>query len=224
MVLPKYVYFLPFFFSVSAFILACFVGASCHYLQFTSIDAVSNTVSGESKPISLQFGYWYYQSWVVANSTVTEGSCDIYPQSINIDKNWKAARVFNLIAIIIGASVLLLDMFQGCMSTKRNRSFRTGAVGYLICCISSGLSLIILHSNMCKNNSLIEQLNQLEPIVQFEEKCSISQGGKGTIAATVLWFFAAVGTALLHPVHKKQEQNEHDGLDEPLFNDNGSVI
>ncbi|KAL7540069.1 hypothetical protein ACHAXR_009851, partial [Thalassiosira sp. AJA248-18] len=227
----KYLYCIAPIFSIAAFTLA-FVGTSCHYLQFTSsIETVNNLDSGENEPVSLHFGYWYYQSWQVApNSTaVIEESCHLYPSSITIDNNWKAARGFNLIAIIIGGSLILLDIFQGCLSTKRNRSLRMVAIGYLICCISSGFSLLLLDSNVCKNNTLIEELNQLLPnAAQFQETCSISKGGKSTIASTVMWFVAAVGTALLHPVHKKLEEERNavhdDGLDEPLFIDDINIL
>lgn len=227
MVLPKYLYCLPFFFSISAFTLL-FVGTTCDYLQFTSTNAVSDPNSGESEPVSIHFGIWYYQTWKVnMNTTEIQGeSCNLYPSTINVDKNWRAAGAFSLIAIIVGGSIILLDVFQGCLSTKQDKSFRTGVVMYVICCISSAFTLLLLGSNVCKHNTLIQQLNEsLYPAVQFQDTCSISQGGKSAIASTVLWLAAAVGTALLHPVFTKPEpKNDDEGLDEPLFNDNSNVI
>lgn len=158
--LPKYLYCIPFFLAATAFVLA-FVGTSCHYINFT--DAGTGT--------DLHFGYWYYQSWSVSNSTTSNStntdsveeiqgeSCKLYPSNVNVDSSWQAARVFNLIVIILGGSVLLLDMFQGCMSTKRNVSFRLGSIGYFICSICAAFSLLLLDSNVCKNNTLIEELN-----------------------------------------------------------------
>lgn len=230
--IPKYVYCIPAFLSLAAFVLACVGTKTCHFLQFAS-SAVgsSDPVSGEIEPVSLQFGYWYYQSYEVAttndnnSTTIVEGSCDIYPPSMNIDNNWKAARGFNLVAIILGGSLLMLDIFQGCLSTKQKRSFRTGAVGYFVCFLCGGLSLLILDSNVCKDNILIEELNSKVPMLQFQETCSISTGGKTTIAATVMWFVASVGTALLHPAQRKDERRgEDDGLDEPLFDDGPSIV
>lgn len=214
--LPKYVYCLPFFCSVIAFTLL-FVGTGCHFVQFTTDDESAN----------IQFGLWYYESWTLdeSTSTVAVGSCDLYPAdgTVNIDNNWQAARVFSLIAIILGGSVLLLDMFQGCMSTKKRTSFRTGAVGYFVCFLSAALSFVFLASNVCKDNGVIEHLNQALTGAQFDEKCSISKGGKSTIAATVLFFAASVGTALLHPAPKKERKSD-DGLDEPLFNDESNIL
>lgn len=234
-------YCIPAFLSLAAFVLACVGANTCHFLQFaassssSAVVASSDPVSGEIEPVvSLQFGYWYYQSYEVAtsndnNSTtgIVEGSCDIYPPSMNVDNNWKAARGFNLVAIILGGSLLMLDIFQGCLSTKQKRSFRTGAVGYFVCFLCAGLSLLILDSNVCKDNILIEELNGKVPMLQFQETCSISTGAKTTIAATVMWFVASVGTALLHPAQRKNEERRDendDGLDEPLFDDGPSIV
>ena len=124
----------------------------------------------------------------------------------------------------------MLDCFQGCMSTKRNVSFRTGSIGYLVCTLCAGLSFIILDSNLCKNNMLIEKLsNTTLGRMAFSDTCSLSQGGKSTIASTVLFFIAAVGNCLLHPAQVKKEEHESmkqggDGLDEPLFTEESSVL
>ncbi len=162
---------------------------------------------------------------VADNSTVVGGSCEVYPASISIDKKWKAARGFNLIAIILGGSVIMLDVLQGCMSTKKNEPFRLGSFLHGVCCVCSLFSLLLLDSDLCKDNTLIELLNESNKMIHFHETCSISQGGKSTIAAGVLWFAAAVGTVLLHPSNKMQHQNTvDDGLDEPLFDENNNIL
>ena len=218
-----------FFYALSALTLA-FVGTACHFVEFASTEAMTNIETGESESIALHFGYWYYQSW--GNSTnstsIGQDNCSLYPQTISLDDTMKTGRAFNLIAIIIGGSLVMIDVFNGCLSTKRNKSFKTGAIGYLVCCISSGLSLLILSSNVCKNNALIKELNELLPVAQFAETCSISKGAKSTIAATVLWFVAAVGAIVLHPLHTKSKNEttrvvDDGGLDEPLFADDESV-
>lgn len=224
MTVPKYVYCFPAFFSLAAFVLAC-VGIACDFLSFKSTEhSVIDPTTGKTEPVSLKFGLWYYQSYEVEDSTVTEGSCNVYPSSMEIDNVWHAARSFNLIAVILGGSILMLDIFQGCLSTKPNRSFRTGAVMYSICSLCAGLSLILLNSNACKNNILIQELNQKVPELHMQETCSISKGAKCTIAATVLWFVTAVSACYLHPIQKKEQQrDESDGLDEPLFNEENTI-
>ena len=102
------------------------------------------------------------------------------------------------------------------MSTKRQVSFRTGAIGYLLSCLFAGLSLIVLDSNLCKSNTIVNALANTDVggMGSLQETCSMSQGGKSTIASTVLFFVAAVGTGLLHPAQQKKDAD--DGLDEPL--------
>ena len=118
----------------------------------------------------------------------------------------------------------MLDCFQGCMSTKRHVSFRTGAIGYLLCCLFAGLSLIVLDSNLCKSNTIIDALaNTVGGTESLQETCSMSQGAKSTIASTVLFFVAAVGTGLLHPAQKKKDEDD-DGLDEPLVNEETTSV
>lgn len=246
MVLPTYLYYLPFLFSLSAFALAWF-GTTCHFLQFQSTTPISNPIYGqENEKITIQFGYWYYQSWTpIENNKYNDSDynwntgpdlegCDMYPSSISADNFWLAARGLNLTVIILGGAIMMLDVFQGCRSARRTVTMQTGAVGYLVCCVASAFSLLMLNSSLCKDNSLIGELNsQLATasaaggeggLVQFEETCSISTGGKSTIAATVLWFVAAVVMAALHPFHKKTERGVSEGLDEPLFGANSSTI
>lgn len=119
----------------------------------------------------------------------------------------------------------MLDLLQGCMSTKKNELFRLGSFRCGVCCVCSLCSsLPLLDSDSCKDNTLIEQLKERNTMIQFHGTCSISQGGKSTVAAGVLWFAAAVGTALLHPSDKMQQQNTgDDSLDEPLFDENNSI-
>jgi len=216
---------IPFFCALSAFVLL-FVGTYCSFVSFESLDS----------DLVLNFGFWSYKSWSLVDTNndgtidISLDNCVLYPNDLNIDKNWKASRTFNLIAIIIGGSILMLDCFQGCMSTKRNVSFRTGSIGYLVCTLCAGLSFIILDSNLCKNNMLITKSNTAG--MDFSDTCSLSQGGKSTIASTVLFFIAAVGNCLLHPAQVKKEElesvkqggGEGDGLDEPLFTEESSVL
>lgn len=114
----------------------------------------------------------------------------------------ESAHGFNLIEIMLGGSAIMLDLLQGCMPTKKNELFRLGSFRCGVCCVCSLCSLPLLDSDLCKDNTLIEQLKERNTMIQFHGTCSISQGGKSTVAAGVMWFAAAVGTALLHPSNK----------------------
>lgn len=216
-------FWLPFLFSLSAIGLL-FVGTTCHFLKFTSTDDVGNPVTGESGPVSLQFGLWYYQSWKLddnstspVNSTVVVENCALYPPSVTVDGPWGAARGLFLTAIVLGGSLVMLDAFQGCVSTRRNKMLQFGAAGYLVCCIVTGLSLLVLDSGLCTNNALVERANRSNDAIQFGETCGLSTGAKSTIASTALWFAAAAVTRLLHPPGDEGRGGDEEGLRRPLF-------
>ena len=55
-----------------------------------------------------------------------------------------------------------------------------------------GLAFLVMSSNAC-NNNVIEDLEALTPFdLQVEDTCNMNAGAKCTIAATVLWFCAAI--------------------------------
>ena len=216
-------YALPGVFAFVAFLLG-FGGTSCSFLQFSSTsDAAVTDANPTGEPLTIHFGFWYYQSWQISNSTnsIIEESCDHYPDSINIDKNWKAARIFSVITLTIGASLLLLNVIVGCLSSKKNFYTPTGW-GYLLCCVTQGFGLLLLDSNVCKNNALIQELEQSFPHIQFDDTCSMSRGAKCTIAATVLWFVAGVIFVKVHPSGGKDRKNNAGAtldLDSPLYDE-----
>ena len=56
-----------------------------------------------------------------------------------------------------------------------------------------GLAFLVMSSNACRN-TLIQDLDEITPLfdIQVEETCAMVAGAKCTIAATVLWFCAAI--------------------------------
>mmetsp|Transcript_38579 Transcript_38579/g.92323 ORF Transcript_38579/g.92323 Transcript_38579/m.92323 type:complete len:223 (+) Transcript_38579:262-930(+) len=212
--LPKYIFCLCFTMSLCAFGLL-FVGPPCQFLKFTSTPG----------DVSLNFGLYNFQGFQAGDSNSTSAAaytdhCQLYPDTVHVDGTWKAARVFNGIAIILGGSILMIDIFSGCLSMKRGKSFMLGVVIYAICCLCTGLSFMVLNSALCKNNSVVEEINEAGGI-QFGDSCKISMGGKSTIASCVLYFTCAIATLLIHP-RKSEEKSSAAGLDEPFFNQDGT--
>ena len=223
--LPKYVFCLSFTMSLCAFGLL-FVGPPCQFLKFTSLTPVTDPSTGESEYVSLKFGLYNFQGFQAGDSNSTSAvsaytdHCQLYPDTVHVDGTWKAARVFNGIAIILGGSILMIDVFSGCLSMKRRESFMLGVVLYAICFLCTGLSFMVLNSELCDNNSVVEEINEAGGI-QFGDKCKISQGGKATIASCVLYFTCAIATFLIHP-RKSEEKSTGAGLEEPFFNQDGT--
>jgi len=247
--LPKYVYCLPGLFGLLAFLLG-FGGTSCHFLKFTTVDPLHRPdtaadVDEPGEPFTLQFGYWYYQSWQIINATkyapnefnatdnnddenntavesILRESCDYYPSDIHVDNYWKAARIFSVTTFVIGGSILLLNVMMECLSS-RGKFYRPTGIGYLVSCLTQGLCLLLLNSDLCKNNQQIHSLEEdIGPALRFGDTCALSTGANCTIAATVFWFLAGVAFAKVHP---REEGGDGSGgerrhgidLDQPLY-------
>jgi hypothetical protein len=176
---------------------------------------LSISTTDAATPFSINFGLWYHQavSSTADGGIIASSTCTLYPPDQPVDSAWIAARVFNLIAIILGAAILVFDGCSGCISTNPKKAFRGGALGYLMVAFSSGMSLILLNTNICSSNhnSTLAKLN-----VDFSS-CVVSTGGKSAIVSIVFWLAAAVGTALLHPSHRLMRKVNDNGLDEPLI-------
>ena len=202
----KYVYRLPTAAAVVALGLCLLGTQSCNFLSISSTDPTN--------PFSLDFGLWYHQAVnVTSDGTVASSTCTLYPSDQEVDSTWAAARVFNLLAIIIGATTLSLVGCPGCISKNPEKRLRGGSLGYLIASFCSGMSLILLNTNICSSgrNSTLGLLNDMS-----FSSCVISMGGDSAIASCVLWVVAAGGMALLFPSSRFWPARNKNGLDEPL--------
>jgi len=91
-------------------------------------------------------------------------------------------------------------------SPNRNRLYSSGGINYLLVCLFSGLSFVLLNSNVCSN-----------------EDCSMSKGAKLMISSTSLWFAAGVNVMILYPPCKKrrriqdEEHNIGESIRDPLL-------
>jgi hypothetical protein len=171
----------------AAWFLSLFGGVYCKFL--------SSTVSISDEPFKINFGLWYYQGYAVvsdANQTIVYELCRSYPDEVYIDAKWKSARAFSTLAIILGGFVTLWALVATCSPPSKS-AFRVGGLVFLLCCFFQGLALLVLNSSAC-NNTLIEDLQAITPRVdiQSEDTCAMTAGAKCTIAATVLWFCAAI--------------------------------
>lgn len=72
--------------------------------------------------------------------------CEPYPYDLSPpDTTFKVGRTFNLLAMILGASFIFMDILTGCASTNQKKSVRqSSGLGYIVVTLCSGLSLLIL--------------------------------------------------------------------------------
>mmetsp|Transcript_22324 Transcript_22324/g.46932 ORF Transcript_22324/g.46932 Transcript_22324/m.46932 type:complete len:249 (-) Transcript_22324:302-1048(-) len=192
----------PAIFAAVAFTLSWFAGIWCHFVQFTSTSGTSST-----SPITVNFGIWYYQGYQVVDSpvqgTVVLQTCNQYPSGTNIDAAWRSARAFSTMTLIIGGIVTFFALLSGFLYPS-STSYKSGGLAFLLCCLFQGLSLLLLDSNACNYNEMIDDLeksfNDSNSIhLDFEETCSLGPGAKCAIASTVFWFVAGVAALKVEP-------------------------
>ena len=91
----------------------------------------------------------------------------------------------------------------------------------MIAALFQGLSLLLLNSALCNDNTLIAKLqedaaNLGNSGLEFSDSCSISTGANCTIAAMVFWVVAAI-TSRQGVVTEKLEEERSNAATEPLI-------
>lgn len=201
--------------AATAFLLCWSAEFGCSFISFTS-------KTGFANPVTVQFGIWSYQFWTIATSvggSVIFETCHRYPSSVNVDGNWKAARAFSTMALLVGGIFLFANLISACLSPSRKTS-RAEAPAFLVAFFFQGMSLLLLKSALCQDNSLIRQLQKDAGIlgnngVEFQDTCSLSTGANCTIAAIVFWFLAAIASSIGVKTEKKEEADS--AMTEPLI-------
>ena len=210
--------FLSSIFAAVAFFLSWSSAFSCNYVQFTTI---------QDSALSLGFGMWSHNWYAISKSlggSVIFQFCIGYG-SIAIDSAMKSARVFSILALVLGGTFFFYNLISGCVypSNKRTNNTRCEGIAYLLTCLFQGLSLLLLNSpTVCTNNPLITQLqSEVEEAknieIDFNETCTISTGARCCIAAIVFWFLAAVTSCQATSVGRKEEERSEKNLTDPLI-------
>lgn len=149
-------------------------------------------------------------------------ACHQYPDYIDLDSTWKAARVFSMLTLVFALFVVFLNMLQSCASDPAKTKTRwLEAPMLLLTALFQGLSLLLLSSSACSNNQMVHELSNVEsPMrdIDFQDTCSISTGSKVFISATVFYFLSACHAYFGFKAEKKERELEIEaGLVEPLM-------
>ena len=95
-----------------------------------------------------------------------------------------------------------------------------GSTSVLPRALFQGLSLLVLNSVLCNNNTLVAQLEEeaanLGNSLVFSDTCSISTGANCAIAAMIFWLVSAV-TSRMSVVAEKREEDGSSAGTEPLI-------
>ncbi len=189
-----------------AFIITLFGASYCNFLTF------SQSIEGVEDPYVLHYGVWWYRGWAAVSTT--EGNylletCFAYDENTVIDSKWKSARAFSTMALIIGGAASTWSLCAGCLQPSKKMFQMTGML-YMVCCFFTGMTLLMLESNACKNNEDVAAFEKAFPRlgINFQDSCSMGAGAKTTISANVLWFVAAIASCKSEPL-----QDGPDGRD-----------
>ncbi|KAL3790153.1 hypothetical protein HJC23_009590 [Cyclotella cryptica] len=204
----------------AAFILNWYSTVACNFISV----ALTYGSSSDPSSVSLHFGIWNYQSWTVVSSssgTVVFQGCWRYPDYVEVDPEWKAAKAFSVMALVFGLALMLAVLFSACSGKGAKQVTPASGVGFFICSLFSGLSLLLLGSDLCKENVLSEGLESMYPNSNMSvASCGISAGAKCSISATILWFLAGVSSCRAYKVEVESVQDElTGGPTTPLVND-----
>eukprot|EP00804_Cyclotella_cryptica_P024263 CCRYP_012543-RA/>CCRYP_012543-RA protein AED:0.32 eAED:0.32 QI:243/1/1/1/1/1/3/1091/255 len=206
-----------------AFILSGFGGVYCKFLSHIS-------TGGLEQPITINSGIWYYQGYAIVNTTV-QGTvvletCNNYPDNVYIDPKWKSARAFATMALIIGGCVTFWGLLAGCLYPNK-AAYKLGGILMMLCCLFQGLTFLFLDSEACHNNSLTAALEQEISLINltFEDSCVLAAGGKCAIAATILWFLAALSAFKVDPPKRSPVTTQtHDVTYTKTTNPDGTTV
>ena len=118
----------------TAFLFSMFAGIYCKFISHVSTD----DSSGES--VALNSGIWYYQGYSIVNTTfqgtVILETCINYPEGTYFDSQWKSAKAFSAMALIIGGIVAFWGLFAQCIYPNK-RMYQRGGILLLLCCLVS---------------------------------------------------------------------------------------
>jgi hypothetical protein len=199
------------FIAICALTITLFGATYCNFLTFTSNETV--TVQGVTDAVTLEYGIWWFRGW--SSYATSEGevyvfeTCYKYPEVTVYDANWKSAKAFNTMAMIIGCIVAILTLAAGCVHHSK-KMFQIFGMLYMVCCLFTGLSLLLLSSNACNNNLNVALFERAFPLLDltFPDTCTMGVGAKTTISATVLWFVAAIAVCMSGPTPRSDGDNE----------------
>uniref|UniRef100_A0A7S2XLM7 MARVEL domain-containing protein n=1 Tax=Attheya septentrionalis TaxID=420275 RepID=A0A7S2XLM7_9STRA len=172
-------------FVTTSVILSFLANISCSAVSFYSPELSGGT--------TLDFGVYVRRStvaWVWGGNFYVDKRCINYDgDDMNPDAKWKTAKAFTIFALVFGS---LLP----CVSCFMPNLYKPIGACMLLVCLFQGLTMLILDSNLCKNNSVINDINNEIPDIAADERfpteCSRDWGFNSNIACVVFWFVTAM--------------------------------
>lgn len=145
-------------------------------------------------------------------------SCHSYPDTVELDGAWKAARAFDIITFILAIFSVIVVCLETCTTNPRTATTHAwSAPLLLLTALCEGLTLLMFSSKACSSDILLELGDVPLRNVSFGDTCSMSTAAKLTISSTVFWAAGGVTSFFAHRAEKAEIQEEAEyGLREPL--------
>jgi hypothetical protein len=139
--------------------------------------------------VFMRRGFIGWSDWDSGLYIITKTCVKYDGDDTDPDAKWNTAKAFAIIAIVLGT---LLP----CVSCFMPKFEKPIGACLLLVCLFQGLSLLILESNLCKNNKLINSWNAIIPD-EFEDRrfpteCSRDWGYNCNIASVIFWFISGM--------------------------------
>lgn len=174
MIQKEFYFFIPTLLSTISF---CIFASGAYWCDFISINVEVPEVGNNG------WGLWSYERNDV---------CYYYNDFV-VDSNIIYARGFTVMSQIIGGTCLLLMYYSAFNPLPTSVWLSIGVAQSFFCCIFSGLSLQIFHSNICADLAFDEYIG-------MNLGCGYNRGARCAIAASVMYLLTGMFILLVPPV------------------------
>lgn len=205
--------------STIALLFSCLANFWCHNYRYNSArPAVKD----------LQVGLWYYTGIRQSGNQifgdkgeddeelfVNSHKCSAYSPGVNMDGFWMAARVFSIIATILGFIFMIMLWLTPWAYRLRPTSWRTTGITMMIFMpLIQGLTFLFWRSDQCKNRSQLddvneegEEANDVNFLTTYPGSCNWNQGSTLNVVGIILWFLTGLFMALTHPPRRHHKEH-----------------
>ncbi|GAX11394.1 hypothetical protein FisN_22Lh068 [Fistulifera solaris] len=171
--------FFPILLAVAAFGCSALFTFYCESVQIKPM----NDSSLPTVEFSLFTEKQYYVEEFPNNNYRTKVGC-FYHDDLNYDAEWKTARAFGCLTLLIGGFAILAAIFGSLCHRLSQTSWNQLAGLYMVILpLFQGLTFFMLRSELCSNNS---------PIFREGDygSCQWNSGATANVFGIVLWFLA----------------------------------
>jgi hypothetical protein len=184
---------IPCIFAAAAFCCSYVGSFYCDNVQFVPSGDFEQTDFYRPRPLS--FGLWMYKQQrmtnVVNGEIVFSEFCTGYDtnSSIHIDSNWKIARIFSCIGIVLSGFLLLWQFCAPFLLFDTNY-WRIAMILFTFLAVFQALTLFFLRSDACVDNTLIYTMAYNPKL--YPDQCTWDSGTHTSIASLVLYIITVL--------------------------------